>query len=79
MHMRWPPALSVALYIYLVEQPARLKLGSRAMMKELTLSNRRGTLVMSGLAAISAVLAFVEWKSNGDIRWLIGGVCILAS
>jgi hypothetical protein len=71
--------VGAALYIGLVEQPARLKLGSGAMMKEWTLSNRRGTLFMSVLAVISAGLAFVECKSSGDIRWLIGGVSILAN
>jgi hypothetical protein len=71
--------LGAAIYIGLVEQPARLKLSSRAMIQEWTLSNRRGTLMMSILAVISAVLAFIQFRANGDVRWLIGGATILAS
>jgi hypothetical protein len=71
--------VGAAIYIGLVEQPARLALGRRAMMREWMLSNRRGTLVLSVMAVVSAILAFVQFKSNGDVRWIIGGVTILAS
>jgi hypothetical protein len=71
--------LGAAIYIGLVEQPARLRLGSRAMIKEWTLSNRRGTLLLSVFAAVSAILAYIQFRSNGDVRWLIGGATILAS
>jgi hypothetical protein len=71
--------LGAAIYIGLVEQPARLRLGSRAMIKEWTLSNRRGTLLLSVFAVVSAILAYIQFRSNGDVRWLIGGATILAS
>ena len=71
--------LGATTYIGLVEQPARLALGSRAMIKEWTRSNRRGTLMLSVLAVVSAILAYIQFRSNGDVRWLIGGVTILAS
>jgi hypothetical protein len=71
--------LGAAIYICLVEQPARLKLGSRAMIKEWTLSNHRGTLMLSVLAVISAVLGYIQFRDNGDVRWIIGGTTILAS
>jgi hypothetical protein len=71
--------VGAAIYIGLVEQPARLALGRRAMMREWMLSNRRGTLVLSVMAVVSAIFAFVQFKSNGDVRWIIGGVTILAS
>jgi hypothetical protein len=56
--------LGAAIYICLVEQPARLKLGSRAMIKEWTLSNHRGTLMLSVLAVISAVLGYIQFRET---------------
>ena len=43
------------------------------------MSNRRGTLVLSVFAVVSAILAYIQFKTNGDVRWLIGGTIILAS
>ena len=71
--------LGAAIYIGLVEQPARLKLSGSAMIREWTLSYRRGTLVISVLAVVSAILAFVQFRIDGDVRWIIGGITILAS
>jgi hypothetical protein len=71
--------LGAAIYICLVEQPARLKLSGPQMIKEWRVSNRRGTLLLSVFAVISAILAFVQFKTNGDVRWIIGGTTILAS
>ena len=44
-----------ALYINLVEQPAGLRLGPSAMVREWTPSNRRGFL-LAALALLSAIL-----------------------
>ena len=71
--------LGVTIYIGLVEQPARLRLNSRAMIEEWRLSNRRGTLMLSVLAVLSAAIAFIQFRLNGDVRWIIGGITILAS
>ncbi len=71
--------LGAALYIGLVEQPARLALSSRSMVKEWIQSNRRGTLMMSSLAVASAILGFIQFKVSGDVRWILGAITILAS
>ena len=71
--------LGATIYVGAVEQPARLKLSGRAMVKEWALSNRRGTLLLSIFAVVSAMLAYIQFRSNGDVRWLIGGATILAS
>ena len=71
--------LGATIYIGIVEQPARLGLSSAAMIKEWTLSNRRGTLTLSVFAVISAILAYIQFRDSGDVRWLIGGATILAS
>ena len=71
--------LGATIYISLVEQPARLRLNGRAMIQEWKLSNRRGTLLLSVLAVLSAAFAFIQFRMNGDVRWIIGGITILAS
>ena len=71
--------LGATTYIGFVEQPARLKLSGPAMIQEWKLSNRRGTLTLSVFAVVSAILAYIQFRANGDVRWLIGGTIILAS
>jgi Anthrone oxygenase len=71
--------LGAAIYVGVVEQPARLALGSRAMLQEWTRSNRRGTLLLSIFAVVSAILATTQFRADGDVRWIIGGVTILAT
>ena len=71
--------LGAAVYIGVVEQPARLALSGRAMIQEWKLSNRRGTLTLSVFAVISVILAYVQFRTDGDVRWIIGGITILAS
>ena len=71
--------LGATLCVGVVEQPARLRLSSPAMIQEWRLSNRRGTLLLSVLAVVSAILAYIQFRSNGDVRWIIGGLTVLAS
>jgi hypothetical protein len=71
--------LGATIYIGFVEQPARLGLKDRAMIQEWKLSNRRGTVVLSGFAVLSAAIALVQFRLSGDVRWIIGGTTILAS
>jgi hypothetical protein len=71
--------LGAAIYIGFVEQPARLKLGARAMVREWAVSDHRGTIFLTTLSLVSAVLAFVQYRISGDVRWLIGALAILTS
>lgn len=71
--------LGATTYIGFVEQPARLALGTRSMVREWIQSNRRGVLMLSVVAVVSAILSSIEFRTNGDVRWLIGGATILAS
>lgn len=71
--------VGAATYICLIEQPARLKLSGGAMVQEWRQSYHRGTMMMSVLAAVSAILAFIQFKMHGDVRWIIGGTTILAT
>jgi hypothetical protein len=71
--------LGAALYINIVEQPARLKLDARSEIQEWISSNRRGFAMLAALAVVSALLAYVAYTGTGDVRWTIGGTLILAS
>jgi hypothetical protein len=71
--------LGAALYINFVEQPARLRLGAGSMVREWAPSNRRGFVMLSSLAMVSAIAAYVDFARTGDERWIIGGTVILAS
>ena len=71
--------LGAAIYIGFVEQPARLELSVRAMVREWAVSDHRGTILLTTLSLISAAFAFVQYRISGDVRWIIGGLAILAS
>jgi hypothetical protein len=71
--------VGAALYIALVEQPARLALNAQSMIQEWRRSNRRGSALLSAVAIIAAVLAFIRFGQAGDVRVLLGGLIVLLS
>jgi len=68
-----------ALYVNVVEQPARLALDDKAMLTEWGPSDQRGVALMAGLSLIAAVLGLSAYFSSGDVRWAIGAVFIVLS
>jgi hypothetical protein len=71
--------LGAALYINFVEQPARLALDARSMVREWVPSNRRAFVMLASLAVASAILAYIDFARSGDVRWIIGGTIVIAS
>jgi hypothetical protein len=71
--------LGAALYITVVEQPARLALSPDAMVKEWQPSHRRGFVMLSVIALLAAVLAYADFATSRDVRLLAGGTVMLAS
>ena len=71
--------LGAALYSVLVEQPARLTLDDRALVKEWAPSDRRALLLLALFALASAIAALIEFKSGGNALWLIGAAFAMAS
>jgi hypothetical protein len=71
--------LGAAVYVNIVEQPARLALGPHAMIREWAPSNRRGSILLATLSVIASILALVHYGRTGDARWILGGLVILAS
>jgi uncharacterized membrane protein len=66
-----------ALYINLVEQPARVSCGVPLAVTEWRPSYKRGTLMQASLALIGSVAALLAWWLQGSAGWLIGGSLFL--
>ena len=67
-----------ALYVNLVEQPARLALDDEVILNEWTPSDRRGVALILGLSLLSAALGLVAYfASQEDVRWAIGALIVI--
>lgn len=62
-----------AVYINLVEHPARMQTGIRPALAEFAPSYKRATVTQVSLAVAGFLAALVTWRSRSDVRWLIGG------
>jgi len=67
-----------AIYVNLVEQPARLSCGIAAAIVEWRPSYRRGAVMQGSLAVIGTALALVSWWITRDSAWMIGGLLVFA-
>jgi uncharacterized membrane protein len=67
-----------AIYINLVEHPARLSCGTEAAARQWAPSYRRATIMQATLAMLAAVTGVVTWFHGEGIAWLWGGLLILA-
>jgi len=65
-----------AVYVSLVEHPARVSLGPRAAMQEFAPSYRRGAAMQAPLSLLGAAAAIVRWASGGSLAWLAGGLAL---
>ncbi len=61
-----------ALYISLVEQPARLGLDHRSLLAEWKPAYRRGTAMQAPLAIVGFLLGLAAWLQSGEWQWLAG-------
>ncbi|THD48346.1 MAG: DUF1772 domain-containing protein [Bradyrhizobium sp.] len=66
-----------ALYVNLVEQPARLALDDAAMLDEWGPSDRRGVALLATLSLLSAALGLLTYFASQDVRWAIGALIVL--
>lgn len=65
-----------ALYINLVEHPARLSLDTASAAAQWAPSYRRATLMQAPLAIVSFLSGLAAWLLGASAIWLIGAVLI---
>lgn len=66
-----------AVYINLVEQPARISCGTHLAVTQWRLSYKRATLMQVPLALIGSLSAFLAWRFEDRTAWLVGGLLLL--
>jgi len=67
-----------AIYINLVEHPARMGCGTELAATEWAPSYKRAVAMQVPLAVVSAVAGIASWLMTGGIMWLIGAILIFA-
>jgi uncharacterized membrane protein len=65
-----------ALYVNLVEHPARMSCGVAVALAEFRPSYKRATIMQVLLAAVSCVSGTAAWQARGGFLWLIGALLI---
>jgi hypothetical protein len=65
-----------AIYISLVEHPARMSLDTRIAVAQWAPSYRRATLMQAPLAVLSFVAGCTAWFLGGGPAWLIAAILI---
>jgi hypothetical protein len=67
-----------ALYVTLVEHPARLECGTELAVAEFAPSYRRGAVIQALLAALAFLAAVAAWVTDSKSAWLVGAILIVA-
>jgi Domain of unknown function (DUF1772) len=65
-----------ALYITIVEHPARVECGVPIAVAEFRPSYRRAAVMQASLAVIGTLAALGRWWSSGGQGWLVGGLLL---
>lgn len=68
-----------ALYINIVEQPARLVLDDASLLAEWKPAYKRGFAMQAPLAVIGFLLGVLAWWQTGVWWWLVGGLILIAN
>jgi hypothetical protein len=65
-----------AIYVSLVEHPARVSLGESAAVQHFRPSYRRGAAMQAPLALLGAAAGLGHWAVGGSAAWGIGGLVL---
>jgi len=68
-----------ALYISLVEHPARLRLADGPLLAQWRPSYKRALPIQSGLAVAGGGAGLVVGYLTADSRWIVGSILLLAN
>jgi uncharacterized membrane protein len=65
-----------AMYVNLVEHPARMECGVELAATEFPPSYRRGTIMQATLAAVGLLSSMAAWLAGATFWWLIDGLLL---
>ena len=65
-----------ALYITLVEHPARMALETETAARQWAPSYQRATWMQAPLAMVSGLASIIAWSMEGEAGWLVAGILI---
>src|SRR5438128_746473 len=65
-----------AVYVSLVEHPARMECGVEIAAAEFSPSHRRGSVMQATLAAVGLISSVAAWLDGATLWWLVGGVVL---
>jgi hypothetical protein len=68
-----------ALYVNIVEQPARLMLDDKSLLVEWKPAYKRGFAMQAPLAIFGFLLGLLAWWQTGIWSWLVGGLILIAN
>lgn len=66
-----------AIYINLVEHPARLLCGTEIAARQWAPSYKRATLMQASLAVVATLAGLAQWSGRGGAAWLLGALLIV--
>ncbi len=67
-----------ALYISLVEHPARMSCGTTLAVAQFAPSYKRGALMQVSLALLAFVAAMAAWWTGAGRVWLVGSLLVVS-
>ena len=67
-----------AVYVSLVEHPARVSCGSRLAITEFGPSYKRGAAMQALLAALGSASGIGAWLAGASTIWLVGGLVLIS-
>ncbi len=67
-----------AIYINLVEHPARMECGTELAVTEFVPSYHRATIMQVALTIVGFLSATVAWWMGSSVWWLVGGIVFVA-
>ena len=67
-----------AVYVSLVEHPARERAGTQVALAQFGPSYHRGAIMQGGLAAVGAAAGMARWALLGGSGWLASGLLLAA-
>ena len=65
-----------AVYVSLVEHPARVECGVELAATEFPASYRRGTIMQATLAAVGLLSSVAAWLAGAAFWWLVAGILL---